>query len=99
MPESSSEPSFMGKITLTLVDRVSVSEAADELESLVEGSSSDWLSLEGGTSSSSVLHISPKRSANNSHSPEVLNPARDATKWSQASFSSRATLALSQAEL
>ena len=66
----------------------------DEPELLAEGSSSEWLLLEGGLFSSSASDILPKRSSNKSHRPEVLDPARDADKWLHASFSSRAALAL-----
>ena len=53
---------------------------------------------EGGPSSSSALEISPNRLSNNFHRPEVLDPMKEAAKWPQASFSSRAALALSVAE-
>ena len=93
MPESCSEPLFMGKSTLTSVKGVSV--GADGLESLVEGLSSGQLFLEGGSSSSLVSEISPKRSSNKSPRPGVLDPARDTAKWPQAFFSIRAPLVLS----
>ena len=49
------EISFIGKMTLALVEGVSVRVGADEQEALVEGLSSGQLFLDGGPSSSSAL--------------------------------------------
>ena len=95
MPELCRDPSFIGKTTLALVEGVSVRVGTDEPEALVEGSSSGWLFLDGGPSSFSALETSPNRSSQNSHRPEVHEPARKVAKWPQTSFSSWAALALS----
>ena len=101
MPELCNELSFIGKITVVLVGAVcgmlEAEVSADGPEQLVEGSSSDWLLLEGGLPSSSASDILPQRSSKKFHRPEVLDLARYAAKQPQAFFSSRAALALSVA--
>ena len=77
---------FIGKTTLTLVERVSGSVGTDGPEALVEDSSSGWLFLVGGPSSSLALETSPKRYSNNSHRPEVHDPTREAAKQPHAYF-------------
>ena len=57
-----------------------VEVSTDGQDPLVEGSSSEWLLLEGGLFSSSASDILPKRSSNKSHRPKVLDPSRDVAK-------------------
>ena len=101
MPELCNELLFIRKITVVFVGTgcgmLEVEVSADGPEPLVEGLSSDQFLLEKGLYSSSASDILPERSSNKSHRPEVLDHARDAAKWPQASFSSWAALTLSVA--
>ena len=97
MPQSCREPSFMGKVILIL-DEGTVGGLGSKGSELVEGSSSKWVSLDGGPSSSSALGNSSNKSSKMPHRVEVFVPAKEAANYPWASFSRSDALLLSIAE-
>ena len=82
MPESYKEPTFIGKV-ISILGKGVVENFGSKGSELVEGSTSRWIFLDGGPSSSSNSGISSNKSSKMSQRLEVFVPTKEAMKHPQ----------------